>query len=61
MIDSPGEMLAIVLGYLGKDTNSESKEDLAEAMAVLNSIRPHIKHFNTGQLINDLANGEICV
>jgi len=61
MIDSPTQVVATVLNYLGKDPNSEDLDDLAAAMEVLQAIRPHIRHLKTSQVINDLANNDICV
>ncbi len=61
VIDSPTQVVATVLNYLGKDPNSEDLDDMAAAMDVLNAIRPHIRHFKTSQVISDLANNEICV
>ena len=61
MLDAPAEVMATVLNYLGLDPNSESADDLAKAEALLMSIRPHIRTFNSGQYIDDLGNGEICL
>ncbi len=60
-IDSPSEIMGIVLNYLGLDPNSEDKKDLEKAKALMLSIRPHVKYFNTGQYLNDIANGEVCI
>lgn len=60
-IDSPSEVMGIVLKYLGLDPNSESKDDLEKAKELMLSIRPHVKYFNTGQYLNDIANGEVCL
>lgn len=61
ILDSPSRTVAAALTYLGKNPNSESKEDLDAAMAVLDGVRPYLKHFNNGQVINDLAGGGICL
>ena len=47
--------------FLGRDANSQSTEDLAAAEALLKRARPYIRYFNTAQLVNDLASGEVCV
>jgi putrescine transport system substrate-binding protein len=60
-IDSPSEVMGIVLKYLGLDPNSEDKGDLEKAKELMLSIRPHVKYFNTGQYLNDIANGEVCM
>ncbi|MEM7687067.1 MAG: polyamine ABC transporter substrate-binding protein [Pseudomonadota bacterium] len=61
MLDAPTEMIPAALNYLGHDPNSEDKGELAEAGALLKSIRPHIRYFHSSQYINDLANGDTCV
>jgi putrescine transport system substrate-binding protein len=61
LLDAPAEIMATALNYLGLDPNSESTEDLAKAEALLMSIRPHVRYFNSSQYIDDLGNGEVCV
>ena len=61
LLDSPTEVMAPALNYLGLDPNSEDKGDLAQAADLLMSVRPHIRYFHSSQYINDLANGDICV
>ena len=61
LLDSPSEVVGIALNYLGLDPNSESEEDLAKAEALLTSIKPFIRYFNSSQYIDDLGNGETCV
>jgi putrescine transport system substrate-binding protein len=60
-IDSPSEVMAAALHYLNLKPTSEDLGDLAKATALLQSIRPSIRYFNTSQYINDLANGDICL
>lgn len=61
LLDSPTDVIPIVLQYLGRDPNSEDPADLQAAEDLLTSIRPHIKYFHSSQYINDLASGEICL
>lgn len=61
LLDAPTEVFANLMGYLGRDPNSEKKEDVELFEAHMRMIRPHIKYFHSSQNINDLANGEICV
>jgi putrescine transport system substrate-binding protein len=61
LLDAPAEIMASALNYLGLDPNSESAEDLAKAEALLMSIRPHVRYFNSSQYIDDLGNGEVCL
>ena len=61
VLDSPAEMMRVVLSYLGKDPNSQKPEDLAAAEAVLLKIRPYIRNINSSEYIEALANGDLCV
>lgn len=61
LLDAPAEIMATALNYLGLDPNSESAEDLAKAEALLMSIRPYVRYFNSSQYIDDLGNGEVCL
>jgi putrescine transport system substrate-binding protein len=61
VLDSPAEMMRAVYSYLGKDPNSQSPDDLAQAEAVLTKIRPYIRNINSSEYIEALANGDICI
>ncbi len=61
LLDSPAEMLRAVYSYMGKDPNSQSAEDLAQAEAVLLKIRPYIRNFSSSEYIEALANGDLCI
>src|SRR5580693_736947 len=61
LLDSPAEILRAVYSYLGKDPNSQSAEDLAQAEAVLLKIRPYIRNFSSSEYIEALANGDLCI
>jgi putrescine transport system substrate-binding protein len=61
ILDAPAEVMASALNYLGLDPNSESPDDLKKAEALMMSIRPFVRTFNSGQYIDDLGNGEICL
>jgi putrescine transport system substrate-binding protein len=61
VLDSPAEMLRVVLSYLGRDPNSQSPEDLAAGEAALTKIRPYIRNINSSEYIEALANGDICL
>tara|TARA_R110000824_G_scaffold366730_1_gene555486 strand:- start:95008 stop:96108 length:1101 start_codon:yes stop_codon:yes gene_type:complete len=61
ILDSPTDIMPIVLNYLGLDPQSSKPEDLEKAQELMMSIRPYIKYFNSSQYINDLANGDVCV
>src|SRR3569623_3726270 len=61
VLDAPSEVIAIALNYLGLDANSEKPEDLAKAQALLTSIKPYIRKFDSSGYIDDLANGDACL
>lgn len=61
VLDSPAEMLRLVLTYLGRDPNSHDPEDLARVEATLGNVRPYIRNINSSQYIEALANGDLCV
>ncbi|BAN47096.1 extracellular solute-binding protein [Metapseudomonas resinovorans] len=60
MIDSPDEVLAVVLNYLGHDPRSSKPDELAEAVALLKGIKPYIRKFQS-QPVTQLVNGDICL
>jgi putrescine transport system substrate-binding protein len=61
VLDSPAEMVRVVLSYLGRDPNSQKPEDLAAGEAALSKIRPYIRNINSSEYIEALANGDICL
>lgn len=61
-LDSPSEIFAATLHYLGKDPNSANAADYqGEAKALLKQLAPHVTYFHSSRYIDDLASGEICV
>jgi putrescine transport system substrate-binding protein len=61
LLDSPTEMIPAALHYLGLPTDSQKKEDIDKAEALLLKVRPSIAYFHSSKYISDLANGNICV
>lgn len=61
IVDVPTEVIPITLNYLGLDPYSTDKSDLAKAQELLLAFRPHIRHMQSGQLISDMASGELCL
>jgi len=61
VLDSPAEMLRVVLSYLGRDPNSQNPDDLAAGEVALTKIRPYIRNINSSEYIEALANGDICL
>ncbi|WP_129211845.1 polyamine ABC transporter substrate-binding protein [Candidatus Pseudomonas adelgestsugas] len=60
-LDSPTEMLPVVLHYLGLPTDTQKKADLKQAEDLFLKLRPSIRYFHSSKYISDLANGNICV
>ncbi len=61
MLDTAGEVQGIALHYLGKSPATTNEADYDEALALLQTIRPYIKHFSNTDLATTLATGESCV
>jgi putrescine transport system substrate-binding protein len=61
MLDSPTEIVSIALHYLGLPHNSHNPQDYEKAQALLLSIRPYVRYFDSSRLAQDLANGNTCM
>ena len=61
VLDSAGEVLPLVMSYLGLDPNSTNTKDYDQAGKLLTSLKPYITYFHSSRYISDLANGDICV
>jgi len=61
VIDSPAEVFAAALIYLGRDPNSRDPADAAAALTVLMKIRPYVRSIETTEYISELANGSLCL
>ena len=60
-LDSPIAMLQLALNYLHRDPNSTRAEDYDAAVALLLSVRPSLRVFESSNIVQDLANGELCI
>jgi putrescine transport system substrate-binding protein len=61
IIDSPQDVFAAVLVYLGRDPNSRDPLDAEAASALLMKIRPFVRSIDSTQNISELANGSLCM
>lgn len=61
IVDAPNEVIPIALNYLGLDPYSTALDDLAQAEALLMGLRPYIRHMQSGQLVADMASGQLCL
>lgn len=60
-LDAPTEMIPAALAYLGENPDTRSLKTFDKAEKVFADIRPYISKFHSSELINALANGDICV
>jgi putrescine transport system substrate-binding protein len=60
-LDAPAGVVRLVLKYLGKDPNAPSPQDLAQVGSVLDKIRPYIRTIDSTNIIEAMANGDICL
>ncbi len=61
IIDSPSEVIAAALLYLGLDPTSQDSRDAEAAAAVLMKIRPYVRNIDSSEYISALANGSVCL
>ena len=60
VIDSPTDVIASVLMYLGKDPNSRDLDEITAAADVLMKLRPYVRSIVSVGNIVALANGNVC-
>jgi len=60
-LDSPTDVVPMVLAYLGYSVDSEDPKELEDAERVLKSVRPYIRYFSSTKMLIDLPNSETCV
>ena len=61
LLDSPLDVIPMILAYLGRDPDSVEPDDIAAAQDRLREIRPYIRYFSNAKMLVDLPNKEICV
>ena len=61
MMDSATDVIPTVLRYLGRDPNSSAADDLRLVERTLLAIRPFIRQFAGGGVIEQLASGQACL
>lgn len=61
LVDSPETLADLALLYLGYSPQESDPSELQEAMQAVRAIRPYVRYFNSGQLVDDFANGEVCL
>jgi putrescine transport system substrate-binding protein len=61
VLDSPQEVVAIALNYLGKAPYGANPDDLKAVKQLLTALQPNLRYVATARHIDDLAKGEICL
>src|SRR6476620_8433108 len=61
MLESPGDIMPMVLKYLGCDPDSEKQEDYDAVVEAFKPIRQYVKTFDSANYLNALPNKELCV
>jgi len=61
LLDSPTDVLPAALVYLGLDPDSKDQAALDKAADVVRKVRPMVRKFSSGEIINALARGDICL
>lgn len=60
LVDSPNDVIPMVLKYLGIDPDSAKPEDYDKVVAAISAIRSYITTFDSEQYLNGLPNGDVC-
>ena len=61
VLDSPGDIVPMVLAYLGRDPGSENPADYDAVVEAFKPIRQYIKTFDSANYLNALPNKELCM
>ncbi|MDT8344042.1 MAG: polyamine ABC transporter substrate-binding protein [Thermohalobaculum sp.] len=61
ILDAADELIPAALNYMGKDPDSKNVDDIREAAALIEKIRPSVTSFNSSPYINALADGDACL
>ena len=60
-LDEASTVIPLVMLYLGYEPHSIDESELAEAEAVLKSVRPHVRYISSGMGLNDMGNRDVCL
>ena len=61
ILDSPTDIMKMVLPYLGLDGDSKNPADFEKVVEAFKPIRDYIRTFDNGNYLNAIPNGELCV
>lgn len=61
VLDSPRDVIPMILSYIGKDPNSEDPADYDAVVEAFMPVREYVKAFDSSNYLNALPNKEVCV
>ena len=61
ILDSPTDIMLMVLTYLGLDGNTANPADYEKVAEAFKAVRPYIRTFDNTNYLNAIPNGELCV
>ncbi|MGE3875437.1 MAG: extracellular solute-binding protein [Parvibaculaceae bacterium] len=61
ILDSPSEVLAIVLNYLGLPTDTGDEAQMNKAKDLVLGVRKHIRNIRNDNTVDALGSGEVCL
>ena len=61
ILESPGDVIPMVLAYLGLDPNTTNPADFDAVVKAFAPIRQHIRAFDASNFLNAIANKELCM
>lgn len=61
VLESPGDVVPMVLAYLGKDPNTTNPADFDAVVKAFAPIRQYIRAFDASNYLNAIPNKELCV
>lgn len=61
LLDSPVDVLAMAMSYLGKNVLKPTPADIQAAMDVVKQIRPYVTQISNSAVTNDLVGGDVCL
>lgn len=61
VLDSPTDVMPMILRYLGKDGDTTNLQDYEAVVAAFKPVRQHIRTFDNTNYLNAIPNKELCV
>lgn len=61
VVDAPEGVMSVALNYLGFNPFSTNEDEIKKAGDLLHAAKPNIRHFKTGSIISEFAQGDLCL